>query len=192
MKPTNQPIALVCLGGAQLANHLCAQSHQRPIERASKTCRLSRFSRRCSRGRTAGHPRRPHTDPDVRNYRIRLLSYIFARVNHRGQALQLTKSQGSGLTIDMSIVRPDPNFLLVYSWLCIQSHFGHSSPYGSCGVALGLGCLTPTTRARETKCSASSPAAPCRAVVVVFVKHSARGPKQMQLTLQVTSIILVR
>jgi hypothetical protein len=36
----------------------------------------------CSRGRTASYLNRPHTDPDVRNYRIRLLSYIFARVKH--------------------------------------------------------------------------------------------------------------
>jgi len=35
-----------------------------------------------SSGRTAGYPYRPHTDPDVRDYRIRLLSYIFARVKH--------------------------------------------------------------------------------------------------------------
>jgi hypothetical protein len=37
---------------------------------------------RGSRGRTASYLSRPHTDPDVRNYRIRLLSYIFARVKH--------------------------------------------------------------------------------------------------------------
>ena len=34
-------------------------------------------------GRTASYPSRPHTDPDVRNYRIRLFNNIIARVKHR-------------------------------------------------------------------------------------------------------------
>ena len=36
-----------------------------------------------SHGRTASYPSRPHTDPDVRNYRIRLLNNIIARVTHK-------------------------------------------------------------------------------------------------------------
>jgi len=35
-----------------------------------------------SRGKTADCPSRPHTDPDMRNDRIRLFNNIVARVNH--------------------------------------------------------------------------------------------------------------
>ena len=40
-------------------------------------------------GRTASYPNRPHTDPDVRNYRIRLFNNIIARVTHKPPSIPI-------------------------------------------------------------------------------------------------------